>query len=66
MLTLIVFRPKWWVHYYCVKLFLIRLFLQRAQVTLDQIQVGNLKFLHISPENLQCVVVNVETDAQTE
>lgn len=63
--TLIVFRPKWWIHYNSVKLFGITLCLQRAQVTLDQIHGRDLKFLCISSEYVQCIVVDVEANAQT-
>ena len=66
MLTLVVFRPKWWIHDDCVKPLGISLCLQSTQVTLDQIDVRNLKFLCISSEYVQCIVVNVKANAQTE
>lgn len=65
LLTLVVFCPEWRIHDHCVKLVGKSFCLQRAQVTLDQIYVENLKFLCISPEYLQCVVVNVEADTET-
>lgn len=60
-----MFCPKWWIHYYSVKLFGISIWLQRTQVTLDQIHVRNLKLLRISSEYVQCIFVNVEANAQT-
>lgn len=65
LLTLVVFCPERRIHDHRVKLVGKSFCLQRAQVTLDQIHVGNLKFLCISPEYLQCVVVNVEADTET-
>lgn len=65
LLTLVVFCPEWRIHDHCVKLVGKSFCLQRAQVTLDQIHVGNLKLLRISLECLQCVVVDVEADTET-
>lgn len=64
-LTLVVFCPKWWIHYDSVKLFGVRLWLQTTHVTLDQIHVRNLKLLCVSSEYVQSVIVNIEADAQT-
>lgn len=66
ILTLVVFCPKWWIHYNSVKLIGISLCFQRAQVTLDQVHVRNLKFLCVSSEDVQRVIVNVKANTQTE
>lgn len=66
LLTCVVFCPEWRIHDHCVELVGVTFSLQHAHVTLDQIHVGNLKFLSISPEYLQSVDVNVESDTETE
>lgn len=61
-----MFGPEWRIHDDCVELVGITFSFQQAHVTLDKIHVGNLKFLGVSPEYLQGVDVNVESDTKAD
>lgn len=64
-LTLVVFGTKWRIHYHSVKFLGICMGSQGAHVTLDQVYVGQLKFLRVPFEYLQCIVINVKPNTQT-
>lgn len=58
--------PKRRIHDDRVKLVGVSSWLQRAEVTLDQIHVTNLEFFSISPKYLQGVLVDVKPDAEAD
>ncbi len=63
-LTLVVLRAKWRVHDDRVKLLGVR-GSNRANITLDHVNVRQFKILNISFEYVQGVFINVKSDTQS-
>ena len=58
---MVVFCTERRIHYNGVKLMGVR-DLQRAEVRLDQIYIGDLKLLCIRPSDIQRISINVKAD----